>query len=200
MIAPVRLRADDGRLLPLEPDRWHAAPTPGEQLLLRRIAGPALDVGCGPGRILDLLARRGTVALGVDSSAHAVGLARGRGCTVLQRSVFDRLPMEGQWGSVLLLDGNIGIGGDPARLLGRCGALLHARGSIIAEVEAPPTTWHRCQARLERGDERSVWFPWAVVGALSIAEVAGLAGLHVRSVGESAEGRWFAMLERRAER
>ena len=53
---------------------------------------------------------------------------------MLQRSVFDRLPGERRWGTVLLLDGNIGIGGDPVRLLRRCADLVRPRGQVLAEV------------------------------------------------------------------
>ena len=41
------------------------------------------------------------------------------GGPALVRSVFETLPGEGRWDTVLLMDGNIGIGGDPAALLGR---------------------------------------------------------------------------------
>jgi hypothetical protein len=44
------LRADDGQLLPLDPIRWYQEPTALEQRLLATMAGPVLDVGCGPGR------------------------------------------------------------------------------------------------------------------------------------------------------
>ncbi|MHB8465638.1 MAG: class I SAM-dependent methyltransferase, partial [Acidimicrobiales bacterium] len=124
----------------------------------------------------------------------AVAIARHRGCAVVQRSVFDRLPLEGTWGTVLLLDGNIGIGGDPVKLLRRCGALLRDRGTVVVEVEAPSTTSRVCLARLERGGESSAWFPWAVVGAGSIGELASSVGLHPRQVWEADENRWFAVL------
>jgi hypothetical protein len=57
--------------------------------------------------------------LGVDVSPAAVARAKGAGGAVLRRSVFDRLPAEGRWGTALLADGNIGIGGDPHALLRR---------------------------------------------------------------------------------
>ena len=99
------MRDDEGRALPLEPSRWHGPTTPEEHRLLERIGGPVLDVGCGPGRVLDALGRRGVVALGVDPAPAAAALARRKGCAVLQRSVFDPLPGQGRWVTVLLLDG-----------------------------------------------------------------------------------------------
>jgi hypothetical protein len=56
-------------------------------------------------------------ALGVDLLPVAVELARGRGARAIVGSIFDELPGSGTWQSALLLDGDVGIGGAPARLL-----------------------------------------------------------------------------------
>lgn len=201
MIDAVVLRADNGSRLPLDPARWHAEPTPAEERLLDAMAGPVLDVGCGPGRFVVALARRGTVALGVDPAPAAVALCRGRGAPVLQKSVFDPLPGQGRWRTVLLADGNIGIGGDPERLLRRCGELLAADGTVLVEVEAPTGVagggWQPYRARLERGRSRGPWFSWAVVGTDAIAELARAAGLRLLRLDRvAAEGRCFAHLGR----
>jgi SAM-dependent methyltransferase len=196
-LAPVgglTLRADNGESLPLDPQRWHAPATPDENRLLRMVRGPALDVGCGPGRIVDNLVRHGVAALGVDPSPAAVSLARRRGCLVLQRSVFETLPGEGRWRTVLLLDGNIGIGGDAVALLARCRTLMHRAGQVIVEVEPPGCGWRTRRVRLERGGEASAWFAWSVVGAETIAGLATIAGLRAHAVDHTGDGRWFAHL------
>jgi SAM-dependent methyltransferase len=206
-LEPVVLRADDGTVLPLDPLRWHAEPSPHEEALLAGMAAPVLDVGCGPGRLVLGIARRGEVALGVDPAPAAVALARDRGAAVLQRSVFDPLPGAGRWRTILLADGNIGIGGDPLRLLQRCRDLLAADGTVVAEVEPPAgvpaatnshrSGWGLYRARLERGDTHGPWFSWAVVGADAIAGLAYTAGLALlRLEHVAAEGRWFAHLGR----
>jgi SAM-dependent methyltransferase len=188
------LRDVCGDVLPLDPSRWHGPITAAEQQLLAMVTGPVLDVGCGPGRIVERLASRGVVVLGVDPAPGAVSLARRRGCAVLQRSVFETLPGEGRWQTVLLLDGNIGIGGDPVRLLRRCEALVHRAGSVVAEVEAPGCGWRTCRARLERGHESSPWFEWSVVGADAIAGLAAGVGLRVCAIDQASDHRWFAHL------
>jgi SAM-dependent methyltransferase len=189
------LRGDDGRTLPLDPSRWHAEASPCERELLAELRGPVLDVGCGPGRLVVGLARQGTVALGVDAAPGAVALARRRGAAVLERSVFDALPGQGRWRTVLLIDGNIGIGGDPVRLLRRCRALAAPGGTIVAEVEPPGVRSSRHHARLEHGPRHSPWFPWAVIGADAISDVAQAAELAVwRLHHANPEGRWFAQL------
>jgi SAM-dependent methyltransferase len=194
------LRDVRGDVLPLDPSRWHGPTTDAEQQLLAMVKGPVLDIGCGPGRIVQRLAIRGVVALGVDPAPGAVSLARRRGCAVLQRSVFETLPGEGRWQTVLLIDGNIGIGGDPVRLLRRCHALIHVTGSVVAEVEAPGCGWRTCRARLERGRESSPWFEWSVVGADAITGLAAGAGLRVCAIDQASDHRWFAHLTPRTPR
>jgi SAM-dependent methyltransferase len=196
--ATLVLRDDGGRPLTLEPSRWHEPASPAERQLLGRLPDPVLDVGCGPGRVLDALARQGTMALGVDPAPGAAALARSKGCAVLQRSVFDALPGQGRWGAVLLLDGNVGIGGDPARLLRRCAAMLRPDGTVVAEVEPPGTAFRSCRARLEWNQEVGTWFPWAIVGCDALAGLAADAGLTVRHV-EQVEGRSIAWLWRERE-
>ena len=197
---PVVLRADDGTALPLDPDRWHAEPTSDEERMLASMAGPVLDVGCGPGRLVVGLARRGAVALGLDPAPAAVTIARSRGAAVLQKSVFDPLPGQGRWRTILLADGNIGIGGDPVRLLRRCRDLLANDGTVVVEVEAPAAAGSGCRrytVRLERGHSCSPWFNWAVVDAEAIVGLAADAGLVLHRLEHvAAEARWFAHLAR----
>ena len=196
----VVLRADDGSLLPLDPDRWYGVANPLELDLLHDIDGPVLDVGCGPGRLVVGLAERGIPALGVDSAPAAVELARGRGAAVLHRSVFDPLPGEGRWKTILLLDGNVGIGGNPVRLLARCAALLAPGGTVIAEVARPGTPTVDFRARLERNGASGTWFPWSVVGADAIGALSSSAGLPANTVTRAVDrsvdavDRWFAHL------
>jgi hypothetical protein len=112
---------------------------------------------------------------------------------VLQRSVFDALPGTGRWETVLLLDGNIGIGGDPDRLLRRCAGLVRPGGEVVVEVDPPGTGWRPCRARLERDVDRGPWFPWAVVGCDAIPALARAASLQVRTINR-VEHRWIATL------
>ena len=195
MSVVLRFRSGAVRHLPI--DDWSAAPTPEELTVLRAVSGPVLDLGCGPGRLVSALAEMGTPALGVDASPVAIDSARRLGAPVLQRSVFDALPGEGRWTTVLLFDGNVGIGGDPVGLLRRLSGLMSHSGRAVVEVDAPGTATVTSDARLERDDEVSDWFPWACVGADGLDELAGRAGLRRRSwwpIG----GRWFAILEREA--
>ena len=159
--------------------------------------GPVLDLGCGPGRLVAALAEMGTPALGVDASPVAVESARrsGRPCSSVRSST--PLPGEGRWRSVLLFDGNVGIGGDPVGLLRRLAALLAVGGRAMVEVDPPGSPTMTSDARLERADEITDWFPWACVGADELDLVAADAGLR-RTEWRSVDGRWFALLRKDA--
>ena len=90
------------------------------------------------------------------------------------RDVFGRIPAEGRWRHVLLADGNVGIGGDPAALLRRVAALLADAGTALVELDPPGTGLRREAARLEAG-----WFPWARLAVDAIDEPACAAGFRV---------------------
>jgi SAM-dependent methyltransferase len=177
---PARLVGDDGRILPVAVQRW-LAPADGEDdWLLNRCIGPTLDLGCGPGRLVAELAGRGVPALGVDCSHSAVRQCHSRGAPVLHRDVFAPLPGEGRWHHVLLADGNIGIGGDPVRLLLRCAALLRPDGTMLVEAEHPGAGLWRGAARLQvAGAATGSWFPWAVAALQTLAVLAAQLGLRI---------------------
>jgi SAM-dependent methyltransferase len=189
----IMVRTSDGALAPLAIDRYLGAADATDELLLAGVCGPVLDVGCGPGRHLHALAHRGIFGLGVDLSPVAVSLARGGGAQAIVASVFDELPGARCWRTALLLDGNIGIGGDPIRLLRRIHNLLHPDGAVLAELDAPEARTGPIRARLESVHEASSWFPWARVAAPSIEQVAVQAGFTVGGV-RLLDGRWFAGL------
>jgi SAM-dependent methyltransferase len=190
------LRSACGRVIALPSARWWEESVDEEQRVLDLAIGPALDLGCGPGRHTVALARRGVRVLGVDSSAAAVAAARGRGASVMHRSVFDPLPDEGRWGSALLLDGNVGIGGDPQRLFRRTRDLLRPGGRTLIEVEAPgqPTESLRVRAEIPGGS--TGWFPWARVGVDASRDLAMTTGFRLVSTWSDG-GRWFARLDAR---
>jgi SAM-dependent methyltransferase len=171
----------------LAPQQWCADRAPGDASLLARCTGPTLDVGCGPGRLVAALTTNGVPALGVDICAEAVRQARRRGAPVQRACVFGPVPdagqlvgaapgqrstAEGRWRHVLLADGNIGIGGDPHRLLRRCRQLLAPGGDILVEVDPPGSGSWRGLAALRDDDRTGRPFPWAAVAADDLAALA----------------------------
>jgi SAM-dependent methyltransferase len=172
---------------------WTAGLRPGDRAMLDRCQGATLDVGCGPGRLAAALTRDGRTTLGVDVCPEAVRQTRRRGAAALHGNVFAELPGEGGWSSVLLADGNIGIGGNPHRLLRRCARLLHPGGTVLAELRPPGAVSWTGPVRLRLGGVVSQPFPWATVAAHEVADIAHRAGFGVRALWTEA-GRWFAHL------
>ncbi len=169
---PVYLRLADGRRIRMPVHRWHEQPTAADKTVLERCVGPVLDVGCGPGRLCGELLSRGVFALGVDIAPSAVALTTALGGLALCRSVFDRMPGERGWQTVLLIDGNIGIGGDPHGLLRRCGELVAPTGCLVVEVD-PHDVEELCTARFEDIHGQSgPLFPWARLGRRALHRVA----------------------------
>lgn len=174
--------------------RWMAEADDVDRAILAGESGPVLDIGCGPGRMVAASIDLGFVSLGVDVSRAAVNVARRAGLPVLARSVFERLPREGHWKTALLIDGNIGIGGDPRALLERCAELLSARGAVLVETRPDDDADEAFTARIVDEDGRtSSTFPWAEVGANALRRHAEAAGLRLDQVWR-VDGRVFCRL------
>jgi SAM-dependent methyltransferase len=172
---------------------WNRPADDADHGLVALCDGPTLDIGCGPGRMTEALSARSHIALGIDVVATAVMMTRERGVPAMQRDVFDRLPGEGRWHTALLADGNIGIGGDPVRLLQRVRTLLVPGGRVVVELGGPGTAVVNCWASLQARDRRSRPFRWATLGVDDVDSVATAAGFHVASVSRLGE-RWVAVL------
>lgn len=191
--AAARVRLRDGTVVAVPLERYVGPPDATDERLMRDVRGPVLDVGCGPGRHLRALAGLGVFALGVDLSPVAVELATGRGGRAIVASIFDELPGGGSWRTALLLDGNVGIGGTPSRLLARIGTLLRADGEVLVELDPPGVPTGSTLARIEMPGDVSSWFPWARVSISDVEQIAAPSGFRPRRV-SCRDGRWFATL------
>jgi SAM-dependent methyltransferase len=183
---------DDGsrRRLPL--GRWLGTPDAAEETVLARAVGPVLDIGCGVGRHVVALRGRGIRAVGVEISSVAVAIARERGAEVIEASAFEH-PMTSEWRTILLLDGNIGIGGDATRLLRRSAALLAPGGAVLVELEEPAGAPRAQRVRLEGARAASSWIPWHFVDYEEIDRLATTSGFGLVDRWRAGE-RWFAEL------
>jgi SAM-dependent methyltransferase len=165
---------DDGAVVGVDIRRWLADVDEDDATVLDRCSAPVLDLGCGPGRFVRALNRAGVPALGVDIAEVAVSMARAGGSLAVVRDVFERLPAEGRWPTVLVIDGNIGIGADPRRLLRRARELTAPGGRILVEVSPRADLDVTVQVRLSPAGRR---FPWALVGSCAVRRYGAAAGL-----------------------
>jgi SAM-dependent methyltransferase len=168
----------DGRRHLMDIGRWNADADDADLTLLSSVTGPVLDIGSGPGRMVRAAMNLGLDALGIDVSPTAVDVARALGGSFLQRSIFDPLPGEGTWQTALLVDGNIGIGGDVPTLIARCRDLLAPSGEIVIELDGDPDHEEQYLAEVvdSRG-RRSASFRWAAIGRNRLALMLPTLGL-----------------------
>ncbi|WAJ45663.1 SAM-dependent methyltransferase [Mycobacterium sp. Aquia_216] len=186
------IRHDDGEVRVLPAHRWLGARRSADggdaldevfdEAVTRMCSGPTIELGCGPGRLVARLFERGIPALGIDRSATAIRLAGRGGAPALLSDVFEPLPGMGRWQTVLLVDGNVGLGGDPRRILERAAELLRCGGRCVAEFEADAVGIRARWVRLESGCDVGPWFRWASVGVDSAAALATQVGLTLTSV------------------
>ncbi len=162
----------DEQALPLDVGRWSAEADVVDALVVSRCEPPVIDLGCGPGRMVRALTRSGRAALGVDMSAVAVATSLAAGGPALRRFVTDRLPAEGRWGTALLMDSNVGIGGDAVALLRRCRELVEPGGLVICEVDPDPERHEVHQVVLRTAAVASVPMAWSRVGAAALTRLA----------------------------
>jgi SAM-dependent methyltransferase len=198
------IRHEDGEVRPLPATRWLGARCPDDasgdafdevfdEAVTQMCTGPTIELGCGPGRLIAKLIARGVPALGIDRSATAIRLAGRGGAPALLGDVFEPLPGTGLWQTVLLVDGNVGLGGDPRRILGRAAELLGRGGRCVAEFDPEVVGVHARWVRLESARDVGPWFRWASVGVDSAAALAAQVGLTLTSV-RLVGGRVIAIL------
>ncbi len=182
------IRHEDGEVRPLPAHRWlgarngDASDEAFDDAVTRMCAGPTIELGCGPGRLVARLIRRGIPALGIDRSATAIRLAGRGGAPALLGDVFEPLPGTGRWRTVLLVDGNVGLGGDPRRILARAAELLGRGGRCVVEFDAEVIGVRERWVRLESAREVGPWFRWASVGVDSAASLGAQVGLTLSGV------------------
>ncbi len=107
------------------------------ELTVARPLGDLLDIGCGQGRILKLLASRSHRAVGVDIDSDARRLARaelllaGTPNTTLRHGDMNALPFEDQEFDTIILDDVLTDAKDAPATLNEAKRLLNAGGQLL---------------------------------------------------------------------
>ena len=107
------------------------------ELTVTAPVGDLLDIGCGKGRVLKLLASRANRAVGVDTDRQArlaartdLMLAGLPNCSLRHGDMY-RLPFADGEFDTIILDDVLADAGDPVRALQEAKRLLHAKGRLV---------------------------------------------------------------------
>jgi demethylmenaquinone methyltransferase/2-methoxy-6-polyprenyl-1,4-benzoquinol methylase/ArsR family transcriptional regulator len=122
--------------------------------------GRLLDIGCGAGRILELLAPRADSAVGVDLSPAMLGVARAqiekaglRNVQLRQGDIY-ALPVEAGSVDLAVLHQVLHYLDNPARALREAARVLAPQGRLIVVDFAP----HQCEILREKHAHRRLGF------------------------------------------
>jgi len=153
-----------------------------EQEALREVKGRVLDLGCGPGRHVLYLQKRGLDVVGLDASPTQVALARIRGVLNVYQGNVRQIPRGlGTFDSAIMMGNNLGLAGDVPRMrrfLKDLKTIMRRKGRLIGHSRIPGT-WS------------PVHLPY-VKWNLERGRPAGLITLRVRYKGQV--GDWFDLL------
>jgi len=135
--SPFYLRDLSGRLFETDLSRYFRTTTRLSRLERKLISlahGDILDVGCGTGNYLPLLALHGRV-LGIDISPNAIDVGRRSGCKTCKVADIFTFQTAKRFDTITLLGNGLGIAGTVSgtkRLTGRLSSLLKDDGQILA--------------------------------------------------------------------
>ena len=119
-----------------------------------------LDVGCGPGRVLGVLARRGVRCVGLDRSSVSIGLAARRYGSPGVVGDNLRLPFADACADVVISDGVIHHTEDPQAAFAENWRILKPSGRMYLAVYKPAGRYpwlYKYLGALIRGGLRTRW-------------------------------------------
>lgn len=136
------------------------------ELTVARPLGDLLDIGCGQGRILKLLASRAHRAVGVDIDSDARRMARaelllaGSANTTLRQGDMNALPFEDHEFDTIILDDVLSDAKDPTVVLNEAKRLLSVGGRLLLLASVGNSAIDELRARFAE---------WAVAANLRLA-------------------------------
>jgi SAM-dependent methyltransferase len=159
------LEVDDGKVVPaMEPEWFFRTFDEWEwwdrELLPMVDRGPVLDLGGGAGRAALYFQERGLQVTLVESSPGAVEVCRARGVRDARLGDLNDPPDEKRWGAVLLLCGNLGLGGswDGNRALLTRLAALTLPGAVLVGDSVNVSNPEGIGLRIRYGDIVTPWW------------------------------------------
>jgi SAM-dependent methyltransferase len=159
--------------------------------------GPVLDLGAGAGRAALYLQQRGLSVTAVDASPGAAEVCRRRGVADVRLGDVNDPPGDRRWAAVLLLCGNLGLGGSwdgTRRLLARLAELVMP-GAVLAGDSVTPAGPPQVDLRIRYRGLVTPWWPQYNIPASRMAALVEGTGWRIELHKE--DGEDHAVLLRR---
>jgi SAM-dependent methyltransferase len=160
--------------------------------------GPVLDLGAGAGRASLFLQERGLQVTAVEASPGAAEVCRRRGVADVRLGDLNDPPADVSWTGVLLLCGNLGLGGSwegNRRLLARL-SQLSAPSAVLVGDSVTPDGPARVELRIRYRDLVTPWWPQYNIPAGQMATLVDGTGWRMEMHLE--DGEEHAVLLKRA--
>ena len=177
-VAQPMLEVDDGKVVPAMHPEWFFRTFDDwdwwdRELLAAVEDGPVLDLGAGAGRASLYLQERGMAVTAVESSPGAADVCRRRGVADVRVGDLNDPPTDQRWRTVLLLCGNLGLGGSwegNQRLLRRLAA-VSAPGALLIGDSVDGGGRAEIGLRIRYGDLVTPWWRQRNVAARELPDL-----------------------------
>lgn len=187
-----------------------------EKRVLKFVQGKVLDVGCGAGRHILYLQKRGFDVLGIDESPLAIKVCRERGCkNVKTIDIFKAKFQSNIFDTIVLFGNNLGMGGTLSRtkkLLKVLRTLVKQDGLLLLNsIDAKATKDVRqisygkinlkkgryigvFRIRIEYKKLIGKWFEWTSIEPKVLGHLASASGWEIEKIYKGQQGNYSAVL------
>jgi len=140
------------------------------ELLEQVTTGPVLDLGAGAGRVALWLQDRGLDVTAVEASPLAAEVCRARGVHDVRLADLNDPPTDQAWTAILLLCGNLGLGGsyDGIRQLLRRLADISAPDAVLVGDTVDPSGPGDIRLRIRYRGQTTNWWRQYNIGTAEI--------------------------------
>ena len=195
--------------------------SPIEQKAMLFVKGRVLDIGCGAGRHLLHLQKRGYSVLGIDISPLALDVCRKRGLRKLKLMPIERIDFKpNSFDTVLMMGNNFGLFGNlekAKRLLKRFHRITSKDALIIASTRDPYKTdnpahlqYHKMNKRKGRMSGqvkirgryqkyKGRWFDYLMVSKEEMTQILSNTGWKIKKFLDTRDPAYIALIQKQSE-